>query len=179
MFDFDGQYRARFGSEREYVPRWLRMLLTYLKEVFLASIGATICGFILGMLILPPLEVSAPKWFTGIFGEPHFLLPILAACVFLYFNARRKRLAWPSLWVWILPALWLAYGLATENTYYPGRGSWRIYVWNNFFGSHCGFTECIGEWLYTCPFYTSVVYSIVAWIMRRKHPNSTKMSGNL
>jgi hypothetical protein len=32
-------------------------------------------------------------------------------------------------------------------------------VWNNFFGSDCGSSECLTEYRVTAPFYTSIAYS--------------------
>jgi hypothetical protein len=105
-----------------------------------------------------------------VLGEPYFLLPIALAIVLSAVVNRNWQHSF-SRWVWILPVVWLLY-MISENIYWdwyrhlpePAVPLGRE-VWDNFFGPGCGSSECFDEWLATAPFYASVAYSLVAWVI--------------
>src|SRR5579872_6556820 len=81
---------------------------------------------------------SAVPWIDS----PYSHIPIIAAAGCAYFFRWRTRRQ-PSRWVWILPAVILVWNLFTWNKY-PGQVYWTD-VWDNFFGSGCGSSECLYE----------------------------------
>lgn len=115
-------------------------------------------------------------------SEPYFALPILVALYLGYrLNRDGGRLA---SWIWVPALLWLGYdiwswremalSLASGPNGMPGYGSWSN-VLANFFGHACG--GCGNEWFDTAPFYTSVAYSLGAWVRRRRMLRPAKSGG--
>src|SRR5207244_2215740 len=66
-------------------------------------------------------------------------------------------------WVWLLPAMILAFNVATWKSHIA-RSNFSD-AWANYFTSDCGASECLYEILITAPFYTSVAYT-VGWIAK-------------
>ncbi|HWY57125.1 MAG TPA: hypothetical protein VNZ03_21850 [Terriglobales bacterium] len=96
-------------------------------------------------------------------GEPYFVFPVLAAFAFGVLSHRYSR-SLSAMWVWVLPAIILIWNVVTWKT-----GGFRPYwadVWNNFFGSDCGSSECVYELFVTAPFYTSLAYTL-GWAAKR------------
>jgi hypothetical protein len=98
---------------------------------------------------------------------PYFVFPILAACVFGALSRRYSR-SLAARWVWVFPAAVLLWNVFTWR-----NGGYRPYwpdVWNNYFGPHCGSSECAYELFVTAPFYTSFAYTF-GWTMSRALPD--------
>ena len=141
----------------------------YALEVFLAGYCTVILSVFLGGLFLLIIGqrrmLSARHWID----PPYSALPIFIAiaCAFIF---RRLTHRQPSVWVWVLPAIILAWNLFTWDRY-PGQIYYWKDAWNNYFGSECGSSECLYELAVTGPFCCSVAYSIVAIFFRfRRSP---------
>lgn len=91
-------------------------------------------------------------------NEPYFIAPILAGFFLGRLGGRFFRSA-SAVLLWIVPAAGLLVSMASG----PGMN-----VWDNYFSSRCGASECAYEWLLTGPFYTSVAYT-VGWISKNLH----------
>lgn len=151
--------------------RRLRAVVVYVVRALVASVGIVSASFILG-LWLHRLSDSA-AWRLAlrlIFEEPYFPFSNLVGLCCGYLVNRRLQ-SRSAAWVWVLPAIWLACVIADQIRYaYPGQDLWQD-VWNNFFGGGCGF-ECIGQLIATAPFYSSVAYSLGAWVALSKSKRS-------
>jgi hypothetical protein len=98
---------------------------------------------------------------------PYSPLCLLSALIISIIVVRRKP-GKEAAFVWVLPLVLLMYSILTWNRY-PGQGDWWTDVWNNYFGKHCGSSECLYEFILTEPFVTSLVYTIGAcFVLRRK-----------
>ena len=88
-------------------------------------------------------------------AEPLFVFPILAGVLFGVLSWRK---GWRSsaMWVWLLPVINHVFNIFTWRT--GGFRQHWIDVWNNFFGSQCGSSECAYEVFVTAPMYRSVAY---------------------
>jgi hypothetical protein len=96
--------------------------------------------------------------FFKLLDEPYFITPILSGFLLGKVGAHFFHSA-SAVLVWIVPAAILVVSMASA----PGMN-----IWNNYFGSGCGGSECAYEWLFTAPFYTSVAYT-VGWIFENLH----------
>jgi hypothetical protein len=144
---------------------------SYFAQVLLSAIAAPAIGFLLLMAIPDSVSNTVER----ILGEPVFLLPIGAACCFAILVVRqvphRMRL---GRWVWVLPLIWFLFEILEWYRFrYPGQLFWPD-IWNNFFGTQCGGSECLYEWTVTSPLYCAASYSIavaLASTTRRAHPS--------
>jgi hypothetical protein len=152
--------------------RFLFLGLRFTVESLASSAGVVYAAG-LGLIWLAGSEresgVTGPRPLAlRVLGEPYFLLAIFLA-ILLSLVVNRIWVHSSSRWVWILPAIWLLYDILET-------GYWNWYrhlpnpatpllrgVWDNYFGAHCGASECFNEWFATAPFYASVAYSSVAW----------------
>jgi hypothetical protein len=78
-----------------------------------------------------------------------------------------------ALLVWLVPLAWLIYEIRDSAASYSelwAHQSRSAYIWDNFFGTHCGGSECGNELLFTAPFLSSVSYSIAAFFASRNIP---------
>ncbi len=150
---------------------------SFIVQLGIATVGAILAGIVLvqGSAVL--LAAFTANDSGGNFGdhvvqqrifllldEPYFIAPILAGLTLGLFG-RRVFCSDVSKWVWVVPAALLLVGVATWR-----NGGFRPYwqdVWNNYFGSKCGSSECLYEWLLTAPFYTSVAYTL-GWIVENR-----------
>src|ERR1700730_5136764 len=111
--------------------------------------------------------VEQPVYF--LLNEPYFITPIVAGFILGKFSSRFFRSA-SAAWVWVVPMTILVGSVATWKT--GGFSPYWRDVWNNYFGSQCGSSECAYEWLVTAPFYTSVAYTL-GWtsknLIRQRH----------
>jgi hypothetical protein len=93
-------------------------------------------------------------------NEPYFIAPIAAGFLLGLFGHRLFRSSL-AVWVWVVPMVILIWSVATWRN--EGFRPYWTDVWNNYFGSQCGSSECAYEWLVTAPFYTSVAYTL-GWL---------------
>ena len=163
--------------------RWPDATLpSFLVQQLVSTVGAMIVGNI--VVIIPAVLVAAVtkntsggNWADQLAdqqilragGEPHFVFPVLAAFVFGLVSHRYSR-SLSAMWVWVLPLIIFVWNLFTWK-----NGGFRPYwpdVWNNYFGSDCGSSECLYELFVTAPFYTSLAYTL-GWLAKRALQKST------
>lgn len=157
-------------TEREYLPPWMRSLISLAVQYVVAVAGAMIIGF--------GPEAVLGRAYYNTYLEPYS--PAIALIGFLlgYFVSPRVRKGKAATFVWVVGLLWLIYGMYDSVGYWSA--SWspektRLgYILANFFGptDKCSATECAGEFLFTTPFTASVAYSIAAYIRKRRSSTS-------
>jgi hypothetical protein len=148
----------------------------FIIQLLASTAGAMVIGTIAG--IIPAVLIAAVtkntsggNWADHIadqpilraVGEPYFALPVVAG-LFLGVMSGRFFRSSSAAWVWVVPTIILVWNLFSWQ-----NGGYRPYwpdVWNNYFGSNCGSSECLYELFVTAPFYTSVAYTL-GWITRR------------
>jgi hypothetical protein len=165
---------------------WRSMALpSFLVQQLASTAGAMLFGTITGAI--PPVLISAVtkntsggNWADHLadqpilraVGEPYFALPVLTGFFLGVLSSRFFRSS-SAAWVWVLPTIILVWNLLSWH-----NGGYRPYwpdVWNNYFGSNCGSSECLYELFITAPFYTSFAYTL-GWIARctltsfKEHP---------
>ncbi len=152
--------------ERDYQPEWLRRLLSLLAQYLVAVAGAMIIGF------LPEALLSRAYYNTGI--EPYSPAIALTAFLLGYFVSPRVRKGQAATFVWVVGLLWLIYGMYDSVGYWsaswsPEKTRWA-YMLADLFGptDKCSGSECMGELIFTTPFAASVMYSIAAYIRKRR-----------
>src|SRR5258708_2028530 len=127
------------------------MLVRYLGHLGSATLAAGVIAAI--------LEIAVP------FRDPFFLGALFGGAIMGYLVNRNMRdLA--ALLVWLVPLAWLIYGIRDSAASYSeawAQQSRSAYIWDTFFGTHCGGSECLNELLFTAPFLSSVSYSITAY----------------
>jgi hypothetical protein len=154
--------------------RWQDTALpSFLVQLPASTVGAIVVGILAG--VVPAVLVAAitkntsgGNWVDHIAeqpilraaGEPYFAFPVITSFVFGALSRRYSRSS-SAAWVWVLPAIILVWNLFTWET--GGVGPYWPDVWNNYFGSDCGGSECVYELFVTAPFYTSLAYSL-GWV---------------
>jgi len=150
--------------------RWITdsAIPSYFVQLFISTIGAILIAII--AVAIPAILVAAmTKNNSGgnfvdhlveqrifvLLNEPYFIVPILTS-FWLGIASHRLFRSTLAAWVWTVPCAMLSISVA----------SWKGDVWNTYFGSQCGSSECAYEWLVTLPLYTSVAYSL-GWVSRR------------
>lgn len=153
-------------AEGEYLPHWMRSLVSLVVQYFVAVAGGMIVGF------LPEALLSRAYYNTGL--EPYSPAIALTAFLLGYFISPRVRKGQAATFVWVVGLLWLMYGMYDSVGYWsaswsPEKTRWG-YMLANLFGptAKCGGSECAGELLFTTPFTASVTYSIAAYIRKRR-----------
>jgi hypothetical protein len=152
------------------------VLLGFVVHLAASTLGAAVIGFVTA--IIPAVLIAAVtkntsggNWVDHLAeqrildaaGEPYFLFPILSGFALGVLSCRYSRSS-SAAWVWILPTVVLLWNVLTWQS-----GGFRPYwpdVWNNYFGSDCGSSECVYELFVTAPFYTSLAYTL-GWLVRR------------
>jgi hypothetical protein len=157
--------------------RWVTdaVFPSFVIQLVASTVGAMIIANV--ALLLPAITIAAvtrntsggnfvdhvaDQHFLHAAGEPYFLAPVLTGLVLgvLSHSLFRSRSA---AWVWVLPLVVLLWNIFSWR-----NGGYRPYwpdVWNNYFGSDCGSSECMYEWFVTAPFYTSAAYSL-GWTLK-------------
>jgi hypothetical protein len=111
------------------------------------------------------LEILLPRGTSASFS----LSPLLAGAIMGYLVNRKMR-DLSARWVWIIPLVWLVYGIQDATGSFSqawAHESLSAYIWDNFFGTHCSGTECLNKLLFTAPFLSSVAYSITAYFISK------------
>jgi hypothetical protein len=165
-------------SKRGSYRAWLA---SYFEQLVIATVGAIVLGYsLLSILVHLIAAVALHKLgaitqadhFVQLFGDnPYWIGPVLAGFL-LGAVSRRYFIGRNGFWVWVIPTLSFGVAMITTRPYGP-YSRWE-YVWDNFFTSRCGATECLSELVNTAPFYTSVAYSLGAVI---KHLTARKKTG--
>ncbi len=147
---------------------------SFAVQQVVSTAGVLVLGFVLTLLLALLTAAVTPNHprgnfvdhmvdqfvFIG-FNPPYYFTPILVALILggisrHFFSTRSAA------WVWILPLGILLWNTFTWET--GGYGTYWQGVWNNYFGSDCGSSECLYELFVTVPFYTSVAYSF-GWLV--------------
>jgi hypothetical protein len=143
---------------------------SFTAQLVIATLGAMLMGAVIVLIPAVLLATFTRNSSGGNFAdhvveqrifilvnEPYFVAPILSGFTLGLTGRRRFRSGFGA-WVWAVPAALLIGSVMTWRT-----GGFRPYwhdVWNNYFASQCGSSECTYEWLFTAPLYTSVAYTI-------------------
>jgi hypothetical protein len=132
---------------------------------YLIHLAVFYCGLVLSylaqlllVLIIPPLgKVTNPL--GRAMSEPVFPLLILAGFAAGRYCYQRipSRLTFA---IWIVPGIFLLYSAWSWHKTMSGYDS----VWDTYFGSGCGGSECLYELVLTDPFYSAIAYSLGALI---------------
>lgn len=135
------------------------MLIRFLGHLGSATLAAC--------LIAALLEVAIP------FKDPFFLGALLGGAIMGYLVNRKVRDITAYL-VWIIPLAWLVYGIRDSAASYSqvwAHQSRSAYIWDDFFGTHCGGSECLNKLLFTGPFLSAISYSITSYLLSIKNRN--------
>lgn len=146
---------------------------SFVVQLLIATLGSIVTAIILVVIVAILIAAVTPNSSGGNFAdhladgrvfflvdEPYYIAPVLIAFC-LGFLARRFFRNRTGGWVWVVPAFFLLAGILSWQ-----NGGYRPYwpdVWNNYFGSDCGSSECLYEFFVTAPFYTSVAYTF-GWV---------------
>lgn len=127
-------------------------------HVIIATVAVLLVAFCLGAFVAHFAENIA----DSLFGSPIFPAEIVLGLVVGFF-VNRQLLSKSALWVWILPALWLLSDIPSSVK----ETGWS-YTWNYLFWGKCA--DCVEQTILVAPFYTSLAYSLGAWIALKKIP---------
>ena len=157
-------------SQHSEHERQKNALLSFISHQLTATVGVPIgLAFLLRSLTSVVrlaggdiLQSDTSKLLT----EHHsFPLQTIAA-VLIGFFAYKYTNSKTALWVWLLPCIVFAVLFATSHspTVIESGLEWKA---QHFFGSGCNPRQgCIDQVLFTLPLYTSVAYSVGAWMSR-------------
>jgi hypothetical protein len=127
---------------------------SYILHVAVGVMGATIlCWLVtlaLGMAQVPHAEAY-------VFG-PTFAVPVLLGLLTGAFAALQSQDGL-SRWVLVPFSVWLSWGLLDSVGV---RGGTVKQALATYFGTHCGGSDCLGQFLVTTPFVVSAGYSLGA-----------------
>jgi hypothetical protein len=148
--------------DKKILPPWpVPLILHFL----VATIGSIMIG------IVPEAIVSRFYYDTGLEAySPAIALIALLLGYFVSFRLFGEKMA---SWIWLLGIAWLLFGIhslvSTWDPRWDRVGRWQSVI-NNLFGksSNCSNRECLGEFMFTTPFVSSVTYSLGAFLRSRK-----------
>jgi hypothetical protein len=128
-----------------------KSIIRYVGEVILAMVGAVAAGEAFAFFI------EYLRSGNMILDGPSCLGPVLAASIlgcFVGFKFARSK---GSYWVWVAGLLnFILFALDWRRD--ANVHNWRV-IWDNFFSSKCGDSECLYELFATAPLYASLAYS--------------------
>lgn len=139
----------------------IRDMARYLAETFVVVLLAGF-GVLVGFALMTTRLLNPPGgtylWFIFILAGP------ILAGLCLGYVINRRVLSRTAAWVWILPAIWLAYGAAR----YRSSGEAVLsYLWNDvILGNAEG--GMIAQLVAGAPFLFSLAYSFGAWLALRR-----------
>jgi len=138
-------------------------------EVPVASYGST-AGAALSMPMLYPLarvlDASLSfHQFNRIFSVPYFPVQIAFGLTVGYLGQKRFGTRF-SFWVWTVPLLiFIWHFFAFEPSVL--QGFWRVRL-DHFVGSACRPPACFDQMRYTSPLYTSIAYTLGAFVKKKQ-----------
>jgi hypothetical protein len=160
------------------MKRWTQSFVLSLSvQQIIATVGAMLLGiaavYILGLMVAAFTKNIHPAgnivdrmvdlWFVRVGGDgPYFVGPILAG-FFFGICGRKQFGSRAGAYVWIIPAGYFLLNILRWHAW--GSLPWWRALWNDFFSSDCGNSECYYEFFVTGPLYTSVAYA-VGWLVR-------------
>jgi hypothetical protein len=160
-----GDEQSWFGVSRDYLPGPLSWTGSLAVQYFVAVAGSMLIGF-LPQLLLSGYDSTGLEAYSPVIAFVAFLL----GC----FLSPRIRKGQAAIFVWVLGALWLVYGMYDSMSGWSASGYSEKTRWSymlaNLFGpsNKCSATECLGELLFTAPFTASLTYSIGAYIAKQQ-----------
>jgi len=148
--------------------RWMAnaTIPSFILQLLISTMGAMLTGVAVVVFLALIVRIASGGYSVDavqrrifvLLDEPYFIAPILAGFFLGRLGGRFFRSA-STVLLWIVPAAVLLLGMASGH---------EMNVWDNYFGSRCGGSECASEWLFTAPFYTSVAYT-AGWISKNLH----------
>ena len=135
--------------------RLIRNIGLYLGHMLTALIGTAI-------LSTPIEKMSRSTSVAGILWKELILSIVCAGLIgFLVYRTWRSRI---GIWVWILPAGWLALHILSSLTHPHSALTQSGGLWAQIFGFDCierlAETRCRDFFLFTVPFIRSISYSL-------------------
>lgn len=163
-------------SQSDKPKRWQDTALpAFFVHLTASTLGAAVVGLVAAFLLAGltaafTKNTSGGNWADHVAdqfilkaaGEPYFVFPVFIGFALGGLSYRYSRSS-SAAWVWVLPTIALVWNVLTWKN--GGDPYWPD-VWNNYFGSQCGSSECLYELFVTMPFYTSLAYA-VGWMTRR------------
>jgi hypothetical protein len=165
--------RSSTGNRRHGIAEG--KVSSFIAQLAIATLGAHLLAILISFFIATLTALIGKNESGGNFADhlldqrvfmlsshPYFVLPIIVSLC-LGMLCHRFFPSRSGAWIWLLPTIVLIGGVLSWK---PGNLPYWGTVWNNYFGSHCGGSECLYELFITSPFYTSIAYS-VGWSIQR------------
>lgn len=145
-----------------------KQLLRHLGEVFVALVIVVFVA-VLGSILGLTLYGTRLGGLVPLFAGPTYLFFILVGLGLGYVvNRRQCSRAVPR--IWILPTIWSAYAAAADLSSGIHRGESVLdYAWNTLLLANHELA-LISQWMIGAPFFSSVAYSLGAWLATRRPP---------
>jgi hypothetical protein len=137
----------------------------YIVHALFASYGIVLLGFFIEVMLPNSRKVDY------FFSAPTFLFPIIAGlCMGILFGSKLPALL--SRCLFLLPfamLLWELWAFISSNY----DVTW-LNFYNNYLGTHCESSECLGGLVVTSPLVSSLAYTVGAEIGRLGRTSSSK-----
>jgi hypothetical protein len=161
-------------KERQRSRRALRerAILGFALQQIISTLGAVSLGVAVTVIVALSTAISdksasgsfidhmvGQPVFMGV-GQPYYPVLILAGLTLGLVSPRFFH-AGGAPWVWVLPLTVLLWHVFTWRNH--GYLPYWSDIWNNYFGSNCGSSECLYELFVTVPFYASAAYT-AGWL---------------
>lgn len=166
-------FYLRARSDQQQTSEALRRaaaLAKYVVAVFLATYGS---GAVAAMLVLPLLvygrvahSSAAADVFSSCVDRPYFPLQTVVAFAVGLLFAKRLREGKPAL-VWVLPVVLFVAGVFIVSEQRGAFETFEIFVWGRFFDWGCNCSATLLQWQVMMPLYTSIAFSIAAFLCER------------
>src|SRR3989442_15412434 len=122
-------------------------------------------------LLLFGRSYSQRTFYSIVSEKPYFPVQIISALILGWLLGRTLRHR-STVWVWVLPLAILGYSLVTARVLIPTSvfASPGVFQsrFSHYFGSGCQpAAHCLDQLLITMPFYSSLAYSVGAFLARR------------
>jgi hypothetical protein len=136
-----------------------KSIVEFVVQSIIATVGSIIGGYLVGFLIALPfgfassglgniVDKTVDTWFFRHWVDCTFpILPVATAACLGFLSYRSSKPNSPA-WVWLIPSEVLLWSVLPAVLHSADGRKW---VYNNYFGSNCGSTECLYELLVTAP----------------------------
>ncbi len=153
--------------------RMKKSIIAYLLHVVVATIGTMMLSAIVVKLLFVLwnlIDPSVTRWRVySLLFKPYFPVQILCGIAAGYLNGRRFQDRGAT-WVWVIPAVRLAFAIATWRSTSILEDHTRAVI-GHFFLEDCQpplwTRSCIDQSLITAPLYSSIAYSIGTLVARQ------------
>lgn len=143
-------------------------LSKYVVALFTAVYGSVAVAVVVSL----PLPIfshlahndSAMDVWSALLDRPYFPLQVFAALALGWITFRWLKEGW-ILFVWALPLIQAVIALAVYNHRY-GTSDWND-IWVTFFNWQCGCSASLPQWSVMFPLYTSIAFSLGAFMRTR------------